>query len=124
MLDKFWFKENLNSHIKDAYLSQNISKLEDFMSEGYDLNKVIKTNHGLIIDSIDKKLFKNLKFFLANFANEKSIESSIKHSIQTKNKEAEEIIIFFCQKNKIKLNQINNSFKSTVKTINISSKYL
>ena len=84
MLDKFWFKENLNNHIKDAYLSQNISKLEDFMSEGYDLNKVIKTSNGLLIDSIEKKLFKNLKFFLANFATEKSIESSIKFAIQNR----------------------------------------
>lgn len=123
MFDNFWLRSAVSKEINKAYLDQNISKLEFFFNEGYDLKKIIKTESHPLLDSINLKFKKNISFFLIKYANEKLIEEALSLTYSTKDKESEEIIILFCQKNKIKLNTIYSNYKNIQSILNYSFKY-
>lgn len=72
----FWLNNTIKIELNKAYNSQNISKMETYRIEGYDLLKMINLKEHPLIDSINKQLIKNIKYFLINYTNEKLLEEA------------------------------------------------
>lgn len=119
----FWLNNTIKIELNKAYNSQNISKMETYRIEGYDLLKMINLKEHPLIDSINKQLIKNIKYFLINYTNEKLLEEAFILVKKNKNIEIEKLIIVFCKNKKIKLSHFSSEYRTSKIPIKYSKKF-
>lgn len=119
----FWLNNTIKTELNKAYNSQNISKMEAYRVEGYDLLKMLNLKEHPLIDSINKKLIKNIKYFLINYTDEKLLEEAFILVKKNKNIEIEKLIIIFCKNKKIKLIHFSSEYRTSKTPLKYSKKF-